>query len=149
MPGLAASIVRGIYRKAVTLRDVEVRFGCTGSQKMRPASVAGSLLRGIHRNNVMLYDGEVRFDRAGSRKISRCGAGQTLIMQSELFSYCNEPTKTRFLALLETMLLDTHNLMSVYKRPQDAHVFPARGCRVSLIVYARHCLGSLAGTIVS
>ena len=35
--------------------------------------------------------------------------------------------------------------LSVYKRPQDAHVFPARGRRVSLIVYARHRLGSLAG----
>ena len=38
--------------------------------------------------------------------------------------------------------------LSEYRRPQDARVFPARGRRVSLIVYARH-LGSLAGIIWS
>ena len=34
-------------------------------------------------------------------------------------------------------MLETTMPLSVYKRPQDAHVFPARGRQVSLLVYAR------------
>ena len=48
-PTLAASILTGINRKILRLYDVEVRFDCANSRKIRPASLAASILRGIYR----------------------------------------------------------------------------------------------------
>ena len=70
MPALAASVLRGIYRRFVLLLDVEVRFDCAGSHKVSWRLLAASVLRGIYRRFVLLLDVEVRFDCAGSHKVS-------------------------------------------------------------------------------
>ena len=69
MPALAASVLRGIYRRFVLLLDVEVRFDCAGSHKVSWRLLAASVLRGIYRRFVLLLDVEVRFDCA-SHKVS-------------------------------------------------------------------------------
>ena len=80
--------------------DAEVRFDCSSSRNMRPASLAGSILRGIYHKIVMSKCVSTAQARAKSLAVRR-GAKS---MQSESLcarSYCNEPIKTRFLVLLE------------------------------------------------
>ena len=70
MPALAASVLRGIYRRFVLLLDVEVRFDCAGSHKVSWRLLSASVLHGFYRRFVLLLDVEVRFDCAGSHTVS-------------------------------------------------------------------------------
>ena len=71
MPALSASVLRGIFCRFVLLLDVEVRFDCACSHKVRCRLLSASVLRGMCRRFVLLLDVEVRFDCAGSHKV-RC-----------------------------------------------------------------------------
>ena len=60
-----------MYRRFVLLLDVEMRFDCAGSQKVRCRLLSASVSRGMYRRFVLLLDVEMRFDCAGSQKV-RC-----------------------------------------------------------------------------
>ena len=68
VPALSASVfLRGICRRFVLLLDVEVRFDCAGSRKVRCRLLSASVLRVCnYRRFVLLLDVEVRFDSAQS-----------------------------------------------------------------------------------
>ena len=58
-----------MYRRFVLLLDVEVRFDCAGSHKVKCLFLLASVLRGMYRRFVLLLDVEVRFDCVGSHRV--------------------------------------------------------------------------------
>ena len=58
-----------VYRRFVLLLDVEMRFDCASSHKVRCRLLSTSVSRNIYRRLLLLLNVKVRFDYVGSHKL--------------------------------------------------------------------------------